>query len=127
MRRVLYPLSLPPMPECDGCGRCCGPVGVGYEEQEAIGDYCAANGIEWVDGRMLKCGYLGEDNRCRIYEVRPRICRMYGVTVDLPCPLHPSAARVPFSPREIHQLIGGSGYYLLGDKAVACYLRGKAC
>ena len=114
MRRILYPLSLPSMPECDGCGRCCGPVGVGWEEKEAIDEYCAAHDIVWVDRGVLECGYLDEENRCRIYEVRPLICRMYGVTVDLPCPLHPEVARLSFSREEVHQIIGGKGYAVLG-------------
>ncbi|GAA1768568.1 YkgJ family cysteine cluster protein [Nonomuraea bangladeshensis] len=31
------------------------------------------------------CAALGDDGRCRAYEVRPLICRLYGATEGLPC------------------------------------------
>lgn len=35
----------------------------------------------------LDCPYLLEDKRCSIYPVRPFLCRIAGVSTDLPCPL----------------------------------------
>ncbi len=32
---------------------------------------------QWYLGVMSKCKHLGDDNRCGIYETRPRICKEY--------------------------------------------------
>jgi Fe-S-cluster containining protein len=43
------------------------------------------------EGKM-HCGFLTEDHRCAIYDLRPSLCRMYGVVkgsngrVDMQCP-----------------------------------------
>lgn len=37
-------------------------------------------------GEVSACPALGPDKRCRGYEDRPVICRVWGVTDDLPCP-----------------------------------------
>ena len=79
--------------ECTQCGNCCKNHGdytyvyLTTPEVEAIAakleleaevflkDYCEVeNG--WVTLRMDQpaCRFLGEDNRCGIYEVRPRQC-----------------------------------------------------
>ncbi|MEV4748984.1 YkgJ family cysteine cluster protein [Streptosporangium sp. NPDC049248] len=31
------------------------------------------------------CAALGDDGRCRVYEVRPLICRLWGSTEGMPC------------------------------------------
>jgi Fe-S-cluster containining protein len=100
MRIVPYPLAFGSMSECDNCGLCCGPVGITYEEYGVIKNYCEANGIEWEDCDLLSCGFLDKDNHCRIYEVRPYLCRAYGITVELPCPRYPNAARISLPPEE---------------------------
>lgn len=33
----------------------------------------------------LRCGLLDASGHCAIYSVRPLICRLFGVDVDLPC------------------------------------------
>jgi len=86
------------MPECDGCGKCCGPVGVTHEEQAAIGDYCKAKQVKWEPRDPLTCGFLDKKNRCRIYIARPFLCRVYGAVKELPCPYYPEAARASFPP-----------------------------
>lgn len=100
MKTVPYPLDLGLMSECDNCGECCGPVGISHDEQAAIKEYIAAKGIEWEECDLLSCGFLGKDNLCRIYEVRPFICRAYGVTVEIPCPRFPNAAQISLPPEE---------------------------
>src|SRR6185312_8763024 len=32
---------------------------------------------QWYIGIMSRCKHLGQDNRCGIYETRPRVCREY--------------------------------------------------
>jgi len=83
--------------ECTGCGACC--TG-GYDhfveadrgEREAIRQYLGLSQA-WFRRRYLtrvddsttgirlnpdgRCPFLGRDNRCRIYSVRPRQCRTY--------------------------------------------------
>lgn len=106
------------MPQCDGCGRCCGPVGITHDEYRVIKDYCSANGIGWAERGLSVCGFLDENNRCRIYEVRPLLCRMYGITMELPCPQHPEAVRTSFPPEEA-QRYGLSGFDALPLESVA--------
>lgn len=38
------------------------------------------------DPKTLTCSALGADNRCRGYEARPLICRIFGVAEELQCP-----------------------------------------
>lgn len=43
------------------------------------------------DGRphkkdKLRCRYLTRSNRCKVYEARPLMCRLYGVAEGLECP-----------------------------------------
>jgi len=88
--------------ECDFCGKCCtqrfndhvyllseDAARVSAENPEAIKpspyyDFCDQNGCFYVSGYSMKtkadengsCFFL-ENNRCRIYEKRPLICRIY--------------------------------------------------
>ena len=83
--------------ECTGCGGCCTGgtdhvVETSAPEREAIRDFlglsrnwfrrryltrldAAVTGIRL--GRDGRCPFLGRDNRCRVYPVRPRQCRTY--------------------------------------------------
>lgn len=82
---------------CTGCGRCCygGPyhvVEVNAKEQTAIRRFLKIS-PGWFRRRYLRkvdedleslrfeedgrCPFLGTDNRCRIYAVRPKQCRFY--------------------------------------------------
>lgn len=58
-----------------GCFRCCTNM-VQYtpEEEKAMGGY-AFDGI---------CSHL-KDGKCTVYEVRPFVCRLYGVSTMLQC------------------------------------------
>lgn len=33
-----------------------------------------------------RCPALGEDGSCRVHEVRPMVCRLWGAVASLPCP-----------------------------------------
>jgi len=73
------------------CGQCCGILLPSMAELTNIRDWCKKHNIEFVDFHMmvgLDCPYLEKDKRCRIYEVRPFLCRILGVSSDMPCPIH---------------------------------------
>lgn len=87
-------ILIPDMPECNGCGRCCGPVGCTPAEILRIDRYIAEHGVVWKERGFLYCGFLGRHKRCMIYPVRPITCRLYGVIREMTCPFFPEAARM---------------------------------
>jgi Fe-S-cluster containining protein len=91
-------IIIPAMPECDGCGRCCGPVGCTAREADKIAAYMLENAVVWKarDGGRdwLLCGFLGANKRCMIYPVRPLTCQLYGVIHEMTCPFYPKSARM---------------------------------
>lgn len=84
--------------ECTGCGKCCtGPgdyfIAVTRAEQRRIRAFLGVS-WRWFRRRYVtrydeateslrtepgsgRCAFLGDDNRCRIYPVRPAQCRYY--------------------------------------------------
>lgn len=83
--------------ECTGCGACCTGgtnhcVELSDREREAIRAFLGISPA-WFRRRYLerldrgvagirlgadgRCPFLGRDNRCRVYPVRPRQCRTY--------------------------------------------------
>ena len=85
--------SLPRM-QCKGnCASACGPVPVTPLERQRI----AEQGHRWVDGKVIPladgqtvgttCSALDQKKlRCRVYENRPMICRLWGLVEALKCP-----------------------------------------
>jgi hypothetical protein len=85
--------SLPRM-ECKGkCASSCGPAPLSPVEKQRI----EARGVEWVDGRVATlalgqkagttCSALDQKSlRCRVYDDRPMVCRIWGVVKALECP-----------------------------------------
>ena len=78
--------------DCDGCGDCCGPIKWFSSEDIAIKDFMKKNNIKYVRWGIedyaknrFKCPYLTKDKKCKIYPVRPIICRLQGHTPKLPC------------------------------------------
>jgi hypothetical protein len=90
--------------ECKGhCGRdrhdtCCGPIACTHLEAELLDNFMGITS-PWEPGepgyvRMeieklfptAICPHLGIDGRCLSYEVRPLICRLWGVIPQLRCP-----------------------------------------
>ena len=92
--RIWYPY-LPKMEQCNGCGDCCGPIVLTAREARIIVEYAATHKIKWRP-KVLRCGFLGRNKKCRIYQVRPFICRLYGVARELRCPHFPEAATISF-------------------------------
>lgn len=73
------------------CGQCCGPVMPSLAELRNIREWCVQKHIEYKDFLDITqegfCPYLGPMRECTIYPVRPFLCRILGVSVDLPCPV----------------------------------------
>ena len=89
--RFKYNLSvLRNMVSCDKCnGECCRYITVSYQEPKNEEDW---DEIKWMllhDGVMVykdnsnewnvevrtKCKFLGKDNKCKIYDKRPAVCK----------------------------------------------------
>lgn len=86
-----------PSIECKGlCWQSCSTVPVFPVElellQEHAGRELATVGLSYADGRVVGLGKFGEPcpflvlRRCSAHEVRPTICRAFGVTQGLQCP-----------------------------------------
>jgi len=73
-----------------GCGKCCGILYPSMAELRNIKEYCERKRIEFKSFNYttgVDCPYLAADKSCQIYEARPFLCRILGVSVDLqPCP-----------------------------------------
>jgi hypothetical protein len=91
----------PLIPECkcgSGCqGGCCGPILGREAEVKEIFRFLRDRHIEpehIVVGESIRCGFLRATG-CAIYEVRPLICRIFGVgplvVEKLRCPFLPNA------------------------------------
>lgn len=106
---------------CDGCGgRCTGGFGVTYQEWEAVRDYLKTLPAEEVErvtvhqnktvpwpgaedsgATVTLCKYRDiENNNCFVYPARPTICRLFGQTHWLPCPID----AVPSYPEDAPQV-----------------------
>lgn len=75
--------------ECKGlCTQFCGPIGCSGAEAQAMQE----NGVALPVTRTseihgpLTCSHLSEAGKCRIYEHRPFVCRIFGAVRRLPCP-----------------------------------------
>ena len=73
-----------------GCGKCCGIIFPSLAEIRNIKDWCEGHRVEYRDFSDiigLDCPYLTTQKECLIYPVRPFLCRLFGVSENLPCPL----------------------------------------
>jgi len=80
-------------PCIENCGVCCTPINWTPVEDTFITEYMKKNNIEKVTWGLKelaennwKCPYLDDDMKCKIYPVRPLICRIMGHTSKLKCP-----------------------------------------
>ena len=78
-------------PDCQKCGaKCCRYFALEIDEPDTVKDFddvrwYVAHGKtsvfvedeKWYVQVFAKCQYLDKENRCRIYDRRPRICRKY--------------------------------------------------
>lgn len=97
MRRT----DLPKMESCDGCqheetkNACCTIVRATRQEAKGIKRYTEDNSISWVVQDGIQCGFL-QGGQCSIYDVRPWICRAFGVIKQAPCSRFPEEAQLDF-------------------------------
>ena len=78
--------------ECQpGCHDCCGPVLASSEEMARLPRPGAAQRALALS--ELSCPHLGEKG-CQVYLERPLICRLFGTTPRLPCPVGKRPARM---------------------------------
>ena len=71
--------------ECQpGCHDCCGPVTTSSEEMSRLPRLSAA--AHEAALAALTCPHLGPQG-CTVYAERPLICRLFGTTPRMPCPV----------------------------------------
>lgn len=63
------------------CAEACGPVFMSRLEWKRV---CSAGGDK-QGGADLTCPYL-IDSQCSVYDVRPGICRLFGLVEKMRCP-----------------------------------------
>lgn len=70
--------------KCKGlCAESCGPIGMSRVEWQRT---CRARGAELkATAADLTCPLL-EETRCSVYEVRPMLCRLWGLVEGMECP-----------------------------------------
>lgn len=81
--------TIPRHPNCKNCGQCCGLIPAYADEVAEIRKYIVAHPgiIDEVSASGSNCPFRDSaKSRCRIYPVRPLICRLMGVAKGLPCP-----------------------------------------
>ena len=68
------------------CQRSCGPIKMAQVEADRITDYVAEHPPRLAfESNGELCPALSVMGSCMIYEVRPSICRLYGLIRALPC------------------------------------------
>lgn len=106
-----------PRSTCEAeCGECCGILFPSLAELRNIKEWCEKHSVKYKDFHMnvgMDCPYLSEKKECTIYSVRPFLCRILGVSTDLPCPMGKC------TPSKILNHPQSSALY------TAIYLRGK--
>ena len=75
-----------------GCHDCCGPVTASSEEMARLPVKSEAEHDRAL--AELSCPHLGQHG-CEVYAERPLICRLFGTTPSLACPLLPGRCCKP--------------------------------
>lgn len=87
----MIPLNIPAHKNCTGCGECCGAILVTEQEMKEIQIYLATHPevkqeASQREGKLLHCPFRDDDKHsCRIYPVRPLVCRLMGVCKGMNC------------------------------------------
>jgi Fe-S-cluster containining protein len=78
--------------DCTRCANCCKTMGITFDKEDIeriarhlntpMADFIEAHlEVDQENGqyktRPKPCPFLGDDNRCTIYDVRPTVCRQY--------------------------------------------------
>lgn len=86
--------EIPEVAGCkNGCGQCCGPVPLTPVEAVSLGlDENTA--VTPTNSLTNSCVfYGGQDEGCTVYDLRPFMCRLFGASKGLPCPLGAAATK----------------------------------
>lgn len=65
------------------CQECCGPILMSRSEWQRI---CSRLRYEPRGNARLTCPMLKNGTDCRVYAIRPAICRLWGVVERMRCP-----------------------------------------
>ena len=82
--------QIPAIPDCQGhCWLSCGPVAMSDFERRRIRELGVRithheEAMQWAE--TYWCEALGPDGRCRVYDSRPLVCRLWGAVEGLKCP-----------------------------------------
>jgi hypothetical protein len=75
-----------PRLDCQGyCYDSCGPIDTSIRERARIVER-ARKPLTCSKGADGLCSLLTDDHRCGAYEIRPMICRLWGLVRGMPCP-----------------------------------------
>lgn len=80
--------SLPAI-ACQGkCQGCCTIIGISPIEQSYLHHHGIGLPITRYSGDYdyLMCSYLTQAGQCKIHPQKPLICRLWGLTENMPCP-----------------------------------------
>lgn len=117
-----------PRLECRGlCHDSCGPIFMTTLEGQRIRQRTGRNltvspaGPD-RPGRWLVCSALTDDNRCAVYDIRPMICRLWGMTRALQCTYGCVPEGGFLSEREAYRLLAEAAE-AAGDYVDADHLR----
>lgn len=125
---------IPPMaPPCDGrCWHACGPIDMAHRERQRIRE-AGVRISHYTDAlaspTAFYCEALTADRRCKVYPLRPLICRLWGAIESLPCPFGCRPVGGPLSDQEGIQLLveafqaGGGGFDHVTPAMVAAMFR----
>lgn len=106
----LYAIVPQPI-DCTGeCWDSCGPIGYSVEEGERMDAIGRRPPNAHERRHRLMCSALTKDHKCSVYEARPMICRLWGVSETMPCPHgtpdKPCWTAFPLTPEESAALLG---------------------
>jgi len=85
--------SLPSIACKGACWNSCGPIDMSTAERQRVADlgyeipgFTEERSKRWADGEPLHCPALNRETlTCDVYEDRPLICRLWGVSASMPC------------------------------------------
>lgn len=78
--------SLPKVACTGQCHDCCGPINWGSNEAQLVELKTGKPAVLVQRDKELRCGYLNDEKRCEVYELRPLICRLFGLVEKMRCP-----------------------------------------
>lgn len=112
--------SLPNINCQNKCQDCCGPIGlfpaeVELLEQQNLPVPTTKESLKWGP---LTCSALSSAGKCRIYQSRPLICRLWGLTRSMACP-HGCTPSRWLTDKEAHTLMRAAKRLLKGDPAIS--------